>query len=254
MKLLNDISLIDDSVLIKDDFLDGSKYRNGKLCLYKKIGVEQALIKSEHNRCNSINALFKLMNLCNTSLDNRLKILENHNNFISDVYAGELVDLSLKKNKSLYITLLKKYKNMISLFTGGHIKYAVKIGFLLVNNNCNDNIENICVSSGRIRQVCDDFDDYYEKHHESFGDFINNKNRLPELLFNKNNGNRKKVLKLINLKKHDVARDLILTKKVKADLYNFCLAEYNNIKKLNKKVNFNYLDILIDFNYILNDE
>ena len=37
-----------------------------------------------------------------------------------------------------------------------------------------------CQSAGRIRQIVDDFEDYYSEHHEPFGDFLQGKNRLPE--------------------------------------------------------------------------
>lgn len=102
---------------------------------------------------------------------------------------------------------------------------------------------------GIIRQICDDFDDYFNFHHEPFGDFISSNNRLPELLFKKNNGNRLQVLELLQKNDLKKARDLVLNDKVRYELYQFCKKELDFCKSI--KTNFNYEKLIEDFEKIL---
>ena len=58
--LLKRVSLIDNYVLILDDIIDESFLRNGKPCLYRKIGIPSALIIAEEYRNNATNSLIEL--------------------------------------------------------------------------------------------------------------------------------------------------------------------------------------------------
>lgn len=111
---------------------------------------------------------------------------------------------------------------MIRLFTGGHMKFGLEIGQLLQNKKIDSNLSKIFERLGKIRQIVDDFEDYFPEHHEPFGDFIAESNRLPELIFKKNKGDRKKVLELIKRNEFNKARQLVLSEKVRNEMYSFC--------------------------------
>lgn len=234
--LFNKVSVIDDSVLIIDDILDQSSCRNGKSCLYKKSGLESALITAKLQEFKSFNALVALMNVLKTSPSYRLRLEETFNEFLYQVYVGQKIDLELCAIKNYDAKLIPKYFEMIRTFTGGHVKYALRIGQLLANTNPNENVDRMAESLGVIRQICDDFDDYFEKHHEPFGDFQRGCNRLPEILFKKQKGSRRTVLNLISNKEYEKARKIVLNNNTRKILYSYCETENKKIARLLTKV------------------
>ena len=120
---------------------------------------------------------------------------------------------------------------------------------MLSNNNIDLELSEIATSLGIIRQIYDDFNDYFDEHHEPFGDFITRSNRLPELLFKKNKGNRGKVLKYLEKNNYKKARENVLNLEVRRELYNFCNREVEKINKI--KTNFNYSNLVVNFKEIL---
>lgn len=249
LSILKEISSIDDAVLIMDDIFDKSKYRNGKICLYRKIGIQGAILNAEILKAKAIEALIELMKVSKISNENKIKILEKINEFFKNIYLGERIDLRLGNTKKYSPVLLKKYFEMIKLFTGGHIKFGLEIGQLLQNKKIDKKLSKISEHLGVIRQIVDDFNDYFKSHHEIFGDFIGESNRLPELLFKKFKGNRKKALRFVENKEYERAREVILTKEVRKKLFNYCKSELNECNRI--KVNFNYNILIEDFEKIL---
>lgn len=191
-ELLKKISFIDDSILIIDDIIDKSKLRNGKPCLYLQIGEEKAILKSKLLEIEARKSLLNLASALNAKEEFKIKIVKKFDDFIRDIYLGEKIGQILSKQEKYNDSLLKNYFKMITLFTGGHIKYSMEIGQLLANKEPVPRISTASVSSGIIRQIIDDFNDYFKEHHEPFGDFLSESNRLPEILFKKFGGNRKK--------------------------------------------------------------
>ena len=248
-KLLKEISKIDDSILILDDIIDESKLRNAKPCLYIQEGLQKAIISSEILKSDSINSLIELMKISKTNQKNQLKILKKINEFFKNIYLGEQIDLELGKINDFKDNQIIKYFKMVSLFTGGHIKFGLEIGQLLANRDIDLDLSKIAISLGIIRQICDDFNDYFDKHHEPFGDFLTKSNRLPELLFKRNKGDRNNVLKYLENDDYTKAREVILNSDIRKELYNFCNKELEKINKI--KTNFDYKVIIEDFEKVL---
>lgn len=234
-ELFDKITIIDDSVLIIDDILDQSEFRNGKLCFYKIYGLQNAIITAKLQESESINVIIYLAKVLKTKEHYVLKVLETFNEFLYNVYVGQRMDYELSQIKEFSPKLMKKYFDMIRIFTGGHVKYGVRIGQLLANKDTNRDIDILADSIGVIRQICDDYNDYFEQHHEPFGDFKIGCNRLPELLFKKHNGNREKILKLISQKKYSEVREIVLTLETRKAMYEYCKKEHAKIEGLLKK-------------------
>ncbi len=246
---LKKISLIDDAVLIVDDILDNSKTRNGNPCLYLQKGLQSAIVQAELSKVEAIQSLIKVMQLNKTKDSFQKLVLEKIFDFFKNIYLGEKLDLELCKSKSDVSTILKKYNLMIKLFTGGHIKFGLEIGQLIANKKPEENLSKIAEHAGIIRQVMDDFNDYFNEHHEPFGDFINEENRFPEIIYKKLNGNRNQAIKLIKDKKFNQAREIILNEKARKEIFKKCKLEFNKIQKIQTK--FNKEILVEDFNIIL---
>ena len=251
-KLLKQISKIDDSILILDDIIDKSELRNGKPCLYKQEGLQEAIVQSEILKSEAISSLIKLMKISKTNQKNQLEILDKINKFFKSIYLGEQIDLKLGKLNKFENNQIDQYFKMVSLFTGNHIKFGLEIGQLLSNNNIDLKLSEIAISLGIIRQICDDFNDYFDEHHEPFGDFMTKKNRLPGLLFKKNKEDRSNVLKYLKKNNYKEARKIILNSNIRQKLYNFCNEELEKINKI--KTNFDYSSLIEDFKQILTKE
>lgn len=232
-KLLKKVSYIDDSVLIIDDIIDKSKLRNNKPCLYLQIGEERAILESKLLEIEARKSLLDLALILKTKEEFKIQIIKKFDNFLRDIYLGEKIGQFLSKQTKYSDSLLKNYFKMIALFTGGHIKYSIEIGQLLANKEPDSQISNASVSSGVIRQIIDDFNDYFKNHHEPFGDFLSESNRLPEILFKKFGGNRKKAMDLISKGKITDFLSMVLNKKVREEIVKYCNKE---VKLINKEI------------------
>lgn len=228
---LKKTSLIDDSILIIDDIIDKSKFRNSRPCLYRRIGEEGAIIKSKLLEIESRKNLSELASSLKTKDEFKVKIIKKFDNFLKDIYLGERLGQLLAKQKKYNNTLIKNYFKMISLFTGGHVKYGVEIGQLLANRRPNYELSRIAISYGIIRQILDDFDDYFSKHHEPFGDFVSGSNRLPEILFKKFNGDKREAIELLNNSKINKFLSLVLNQRLRRELIKYCDKELKIINK-----------------------
>ncbi|MCA9497461.1 MAG: polyprenyl synthetase family protein, partial [Nanoarchaeota archaeon] len=249
IELINRLSSIDDAILIIDDILDDSQIRNGKPCYYKEHGIKNSIITAEILKYETIETLILLAKNSNTSQENIIKILEKFNSFLKNVYLGEKLDLELSKINNFENNLIDKYYQMVTLFTGSHMVCGIEIGLLLQNKSIDLDTKDILTSLGIIRQICDDFDDYFNHHHEPFGDFTSSNNRLPEIIFKKLGGNREQVLNYLKNKNYIEARNLVLNSNIRKELYDYCKIELEKYKKL--KSDFNYEELIEDFEKIL---
>ncbi len=243
--LIRKLRLIDDSVLILDDILDGSKTRNGKPCLYLSKGIPLSIIHAELNKSKALLSLQSIMSIFKTKPDYQKQVYETMHAFLNSIYLGEQLDYELENSTLSTNIKLHKYFKMVRLFTGGHIRYALEVGQLIANKNPNPNISKIAESAGIIRQIVDDFKDYFKEHHEPFGDFLSKSNRLPEILYYKHKGKYQKAYNLLKNRKHEQARKLILNSNVRKDMYAYCEKETKIIMRT--KTNFDYSRISIDF-------
>lgn len=230
-KLLKKVSFIDDSILIIDDIIDKSKLRNGKPCLYLQIGEKKAILESKLLEIEARKNLLNLASILRTKEEFKIQIIKKFDDFLRDIYLGEKIGQILSKQKKYSDSLLKNYFKMIALFTGGHIKYSIEIGQLLANKEPEPRISTASVSSGVIRQIIDDFNDYFKKHHEPFGDFLSESNRLPEILFKKFSGSRKRALSLIERGNITDFLSIVLNKKVREEIVKYCDKEAGLIKE-----------------------
>jgi geranylgeranyl pyrophosphate synthase len=244
--LFRKISIIDDSILILDDIKDKSLLRNGKPCLYKKIGMKLATLTAEKDKQRAEHYLKKLMNSTRTETAYQNKIMKKFSELINKINIGQKMDSQLSKINKYSPQLIKKYFIMIKTFTSNHVKYGIEIGQLLANRSINKRLSKEADSAGKIRQIMDDFNDYYAKHHEPFGDFKSGSNRLPEILFKKNKGNRNQVLALLAKKRYKEARNLVLTNSVRMTLYLYCKKECAKISPRMRTLVENYNKILLE--------
>lgn len=244
-RLFSKLSLIDDSVLILDDILDNSSSRNGTLCLHRTHGIQHATIVAQQYQSRAYDYLHALMLECKTKELFQIKILEKFSEFIQQVNKGQKIDLELSKIKGYTPQLLSKYFFMIKTFTGGHIKYALEIGQLLANKNTDQKLSKEAESAGIIRQIIDDFYDYFDAHHEPFGDLTSGANRLPEILFKKRKGNINLALEHVKNKKYSEARKIILNTQIRKEIYFYC-------KREDKKIHSKLRPLTEDYDKILN--
>ncbi|MGV8168473.1 MAG: polyprenyl synthetase family protein [Candidatus Nanoarchaeia archaeon] len=232
--LPNGLDIFDRGILRLDDILDESDERNGKPCKYITNGINKTIIDSLTNIAQTSIKLDKLMN--ETKPEFRYKALLSLQKLTISIYRGEIIDKNVKT--------LKDYFRMITLFTGQHIAKGVEIGNYIANRTPEKKLLSACRSAGRIRQIIDDYEDYYCMHHEPFGDFLNHKNRLPELLFA---GDRYYAEELIKLGKHNLAREYLLSEEVRNTLFNYCANEEIKIRKNDKRA----LKFIVDYNKII---
>jgi len=244
-KLFAKLSLIDDSVLILDDIFDNSISRNGKPCLHRTHGIQHASITAQKYQSQAYDCLYDLMLESKTGEPFQIKILKKFSEFIDQINIGQGIDLELSKIRIYSPKLLSRYFVMIKTFTGGHIKYALEIGQLLAHKNVDSKLSKEAESLGIIRQIVDDFDDYFDAHHEPFGDLISGANRLPEILFKKRKGNLSAVLNYIKNRKYSEARNIVLNTSIRKELYFYCKKEDKKIHSKLRRLIENYDKILI---------
>ena len=245
--LLSKASNVDDSVLLMDDILDNSSKRNGKLTYHRRYGIPRTIIDAQINYAESSLIFFELMKLCKIKLKFRELIVKMILLNTRDVYLGERIDMDLENNTCSHGVLKKKYFKMVKLFTGGHIYYGLAIGQLLANKLPNKTLGISAIHAGTIRQIVDDFKDYFEEHHEPFGDFLTSSNRLPEILFRKHHGNREKAISLIEKGRYADAREILLTSDIRKELYLYCEQEHSSMDEKHPLTT----KILMDYEIIL---
>lgn len=175
----------DDAILMLDDLQDNSESRNGQPAYYIAHGLQAT--KDEAKRLNTV--AFKTLRDISTarrlSFFKRWEAASLLKRLKKDVETGQGIDSQLQQIPTVNHSHMADYQLMIRLFTGGHVKIGFLLGFLLANTTSPEKkiVSEIGEQIGILRQMDDDICDYFESHHEPFGDLIQHKKRLPELLF-----------------------------------------------------------------------
>jgi geranylgeranyl pyrophosphate synthase len=175
----------DTAILMLDDIQDKSQTRNGEKCFYLIHGVDKT---KKHAKVLHNKAFKTLSSICQkrkVGLLNTLKAKLLLNVLYFKILKGQRIDYLLEQTTNVEKISESKYFEMITLFTGGHIKYAFLLGYLLANKKpkYKPSVVSIGEKIGILRQIFDDISDYKKGHHEPLGDLINSKKRLPELFF-----------------------------------------------------------------------
>lgn len=181
------LELLDGSLLIVDDIIDGSIRRKGKDTIHKAWGVKNAIILSSMLKSTSLLALLfsaKLNSLSSKEFYTLQQFVESTYN---NMYIGEYLDLYYESQPFEEVSI-DNYLEVIKRTTGFHFGMAIKIGGILAQG-AEDYLEilwDIGVRFGMLLQIRDDFIDYLDieniTYKPSFGDFKRNKKRLPLIL------------------------------------------------------------------------
>src|SRR5256885_4254294 len=67
-QVLGDVSSIDIAALVVDDILDDSEVRAGRPCLFRTVGVKEAIVEAMLLQSRAVDALSKIMQLLDTPL------------------------------------------------------------------------------------------------------------------------------------------------------------------------------------------
>ncbi len=195
-----DIDGFDTAVLMLDDIQDQSKVRDGKPCFYVIHGVEKTKEEARVLQKKSFETLSTICSEGKIGLIGKIRARFLLNRLHSAVIRGQKIDTFLEYSEKVNYSFIKKYDEMLGLFTGGHIGYGFLLGYLFSKKN--PSYKNKVVSIGKkiglIRQIVDDLNDYKKEQHEPLGDLVNHKKRLPELIFLLNSTDEEKA-KLNNL-------------------------------------------------------
>ncbi|WP_224249052.1 polyprenyl synthetase family protein [Hyalangium gracile] len=228
--VLRGASLLDASILTVDDALDDSMYRAGRLCLHRQVGVMPAVLHAVVMSTQALDAFTEAMTLAGTPVDCQVRIYQVLNSFVQGAYGGAILELELKKLTDFQPLMLEQYLRMIHAITGLHVKAGVECGQLLGGRQPDPVVSQAAEALGVIRQVLDDFDDYFDEHHEPFGDLKAGLNRFPELLFKRMGGSREQVLRALEAGRPQEARALVLNEQVRREMYEFCMEETSRIR------------------------
>ncbi len=184
----------DTSILILDDVSDQSQIRDGQPCFYITHGIEKAKIEARKLHAEAVQMLDFVCRKRKLGRIKRWWVKLLLHKLYTNIHRGQVIDTELQRTKKVSNNLLKKYNAMITLFTGGHIKYAFAVAFLLGGHNPSYKKEVLLIGEkiGLLRQITDDIKDYQEGHHEPLGDLVNHKKRIPELLFFLNSSGEEK--------------------------------------------------------------
>lgn len=248
-KIIKDLWIIDNSILILDDIFDESQKRNWRMCLYRKIGIQWAIIKAELLKSEFVWKIIKLMQKMRTNEKNQVKVIEHIHNFLAWIYKWEDIDILLGKEKTITKKSISKYFKMISLFTWWHIQFGLEIWQLIANKEPNKNLSKIAISLWITRQIYDDFCDYFLWHHEPFWDFLTHSNRLPEILFKLEWWDINKIETMLKKDKLKDARNIILDNNIRKLLYKYCKKEIKKIWTI--KTKFDFSKMIADYEKIL---
>jgi geranylgeranyl pyrophosphate synthase len=227
---LRGAALMDASILTIDDALDDSMYRAGRLCLHRQVGVMPAVLHAVVMKTQAFDALAEAMTLAGTPADYQARIYQVMNAFVQGAYGGAILELELRKLTDFQPLMLELYVRMIHAITGLHVQAGVECGQLLGGRLPDATVSRAAKALGVIRQVLDDFDDYFDEHHEPFGDLKGGLNRFPEILFKRMGGSRDKALRALEAGRTGEVRALVLNEQVRGEMYAFCMAEMSKIR------------------------
>jgi geranylgeranyl pyrophosphate synthase len=242
-------SSLDTAILIIDDIIDESEGRAGRPCLYREVGIKDALARAMVIQCDAFTALLQAMDLLGTPMSGRVGALERFNELHRCIYLGQQLDLAARRQSAFHPELIDRYFELIVYATSSHVRTGLETGQLIAGRQPDPIISAVADEIGMIRQICDDFNDYFPDHHEPFGDLIAGLNRLPELLFLKAGGRRDVVLQLLDQGLTDEARSMVLNPGVRAELHRYCECKMHTMRQLSAP--FDYAELVEDIELIL---
>lgn len=229
IKLAISLELIHNSLLIHDDIMDNALLRRGRPSVYKKLGINQAILSGNLLLIKSYQILEYL------KIDSFYKIIHEISNLIIKIYQGQQMDIIFEKKK---LVNTKEYIKMINYKTAYFIGFSLKIGALIANAD-EKNLKylyKLGKNLGIAFQIQDDLLDIFGVKTGKIyaGDIKQNKKTiLYTLALEKANYKQKNdLLKLYSISKNNIDK-IFLIKKIFEDL---CIQDdiNNKIKKYKK--------------------
>ncbi len=250
MSFLEQISDIDTSIIKIDDILDNEQQRWWKKCIHLIDWIEETIINAKLDEIRWINALVNLIDFKEIFPRFDYEILKTFNTkYMKWIYKGQKIDRELEKSELITEKTFKKYLLMCKEFTWWHIRYWLEIGQLLANEKPDNWLSKIAENMWIIRQIVDDFEDYFKAHHNPFWDIKRWAKRIPEILFTLYWWDRKKVLEYIENKNFDLVIETVLNNRVREKLYEL-ITKYH-CESIKIKTSFDIKNILVDYKQIL---
>ncbi|GHH32307.1 polyprenyl synthetase family protein [Lentzea cavernae] len=216
------VSQSDTSMLVIDDILDDSASRAGKPALHVSQGIKAAIVEAMLLHAAAVDGIRRAAERLGTPDWARARIYLRFNDYLSEMYHAQSLDLAARDDHGFEPWMLERYEKIIAGVTASHVTTGLECGQLLAGAEPNPDLTRAGSAIGMVRQVRDDVDDYFDDHHEPFGDFTGGLNRLPELVFKRHHGDREKVLELLAAGMTREARDLVLTYEARQEIYGYC--------------------------------
>lgn len=182
LPLTTAIELFHTFTLTHDDIMDNAPLRRGKESVYKKWGVNNAILTGDAILILAYNELNKMNHHLN--LTKAIDILKNFNKCALKVCEGQQMDMDFEKK---IIVDEKDYLRMIELKTAWLFAFAMKMGsYLSVDNTyLINNIFKTGLLLGKVFQIQDDLLDTYgdDKTGKKTGaDILSSKKNYPFVL------------------------------------------------------------------------
>lgn len=241
IKLAISLEFIHNSLLIHDDIMDNALLRRGRPSLYKKLGINKAILSGNLLLIKSYQILEYL------NIDNFYNIIHALSNTIIKIYEGQQMDLLFEKKK---LVNTKEYIKMIHYKTACFIAFALQSGAFIGNadkKNLNY-LYQLGINLGIAFQIQDDLLDIFGLNTGKIyaGDIQQNKKTiLYTIALEKANDQQKNELfTLYNTSKYN-GNKIFYIKKIFEDLcikddINKKISQYkNNSLELLKRISIN---------------
>jgi geranylgeranyl pyrophosphate synthase len=195
------LDLLDLSVTLIDDILDGAEKRAAKMAHHLKWGQDKTIATAIYLKGLSSSAVL------NSSANEKIKLrlLKEMEDFHGKIYEGQFLDVSYQES-CIHKVSVADYLKMVSLTTGVQFAGCLKIGGILTNLNEEtiNKLGEIGLSFGTVGQIRDDVIDYILDEEYTWKtpllDFRKNKKRLPLIIAWKNATEEERI-EIVNLQK-----------------------------------------------------
>ena len=177
------VHLLQSSAFVSDDIFDNSDLRYGHPAVYKKYGVNYAIIATELMQSAALRAISQ--ELQHGQFANSLAVFETLNRVVLDMYVGQYLDL--RNTGNLKMTL-RQYYRVIALGVGKYFEQVAKCGALLADKPSSEvkSLAKYGYHYGMGLFITDDIVDLTsvpDDTGKTYGcDLMNRRMRLPEIL------------------------------------------------------------------------
>ncbi len=177
------VHLLQSSAFVSDDIFDNSDLRYGHSAVYKKYGVNYAIIATELMQSAALRAISQ--ELQRGRFANALTVLEILNRVVFDMYVGQYLDLRNTGNLKMS---LRQYYRVIALGVGKYFEQVAKCGALLADKPSSEvkSLARFGYHYGMGLFITDDIVDLTsvpDDTGKTYGcDLMNRRMRLPEIL------------------------------------------------------------------------